>query len=196
MPMADSRSVTMLELDRHLSQSLEQARHAPMNVQRYGRSWVWVLSSDAWADAARWAAQDSSAHPLLALRRVLDAQLRPWPETAMNLLPFDAGDTRALQRAALLVVLRDLNSAQRVFDDLRYHQVYRLFVGLGHGTAWSPMQCVRLLQACAQPLLRACIEDTLGEVPAPLLDAACVPAMRAMPQQVQALRIAGGCLSY
>lgn len=38
----------MLELDRHLSQSLEQARHAPLNVQRYGRSWVWVLSSDAW----------------------------------------------------------------------------------------------------------------------------------------------------
>ncbi len=37
----------MLELDRHLSQSLEQARHTPLNVQRYGRSWVWVLSSDA-----------------------------------------------------------------------------------------------------------------------------------------------------
>lgn len=196
MPMADSRSVTMLELDRHLSQSLEQARHAPVNVQRYGRSWVWVLSSDAWADAARWAALDSSAHPLLALRRVLDVQLRPWPETVMNLLPFDAGDTRALQRAALLVVLRDLNSAQRVFDDLRYHQAYRLFVGLGHGTAWSPMQCVRMLQACTQPPLRACIEDTLGEIPAPLLEAACVPAMRAMPLQVQAQRIAGGCLSY
>lgn len=196
MPMADSRSVTMLELDRHLSQSLEQARHAPVNVQRYGRSWVWVLSSDAWADAARWAALDSSAHPLLALRRVLDVQLRPWPETVMNLLPFDAGDTRALQRAALLVVMRDLNSAQRVFDDLRYHQAYRLFVGLGHGTAWSPMQCVRLLKACTQPPLRACIEDTLGEIPAPLLEAACVPAMRAMPLQVQAQRIAGGCLSY
>ncbi|WP_414555024.1 hypothetical protein [Stenotrophomonas forensis] len=194
--MADSRSVTMLELDRHLSQSLEQARHAPVNVQRYGRSWVWVLSSDAWADAARWAALDSSMHPLLALGRVLDAQLRPWPETVMNLLPFDAGDTRALQRAALLVVLRDLNSAQRVFDDLRYHQAYRLFVGLGHGTAWSPMQCVRLLKACTQPPLRACIEDTLGEIPAPLLEAACVPAMRAMPLQVQAQRIAGGCLSY
>ncbi|HGM6730134.1 TPA: hypothetical protein ACKQBZ_001215 [Stenotrophomonas maltophilia] len=194
--MADSRSVTMLELDRHLSQSLEQARHAPVNVQRYGRSWVWVLSSDAWADAARWAALDSSAHPLLALRRALDVQLRPWPETVMNLLPFDAGDTRALQRAALLVVLRDLNSAQRVFDDLRYHQAYRLFVGLGHGTAWSPMQCVRLLKACTQPPLRACIEDTLGEIPAPLLEAACVPAMRAMPLQVQAQRIAGGCLSY
>ncbi|HEL3178177.1 TPA: hypothetical protein UME25_000246 [Stenotrophomonas maltophilia] len=186
----------MLELDRHLSQSLEQARHAPVNVQRYGRSWVWVLSSDAWADAARWAALDSSAHPLLALRRALDVQLRPWPETVMNLLPFDAGDTRALQRAALLVVLRDLNSAQRVFDDLRYHQAYRLFVGLGHGTAWSPMQCVRLLKACTQPPLRACIEDTLGEIPAPLLEAACVPAMRAMPLQVQAQRIAGGCLSY
>ncbi|MBA0434086.1 hypothetical protein D7Y55_05650 [Stenotrophomonas maltophilia] len=186
----------MLELDRHLSQSLEQARHAPVNVQRYGRSWVWVLSSDAWADAARWAALDSSAHPLLALRRVLDVQLRPWPETVMNLLPFDAGATRALQRAALLVVLRDLNSAQRVFDDLRYHQAYRLFVGLGHGTAWSSMQCVRLLQACAQSLLRACIEDTLGEIPAPLLEAARVPAGRTVPLQVQAQRIAGGCLSY
>ena len=186
----------MLELDRHLSRSLEQARHTPLNVQRYGQSWVWVLSSDAWADAARWAALDCGTHPLMALRRALDLQLRPWPETAMSPLPLDAGDARLLQRAALLLVVRDLSSAQRVYDDLRYHQAYRMFIGLDHGTAWSPMQCVRLLQACAQPLLRACIEDTLGEVPAPLLEAACVPAMRAMPQQVQALRIAGGCLSY
>ncbi len=96
----------MLELDRHLSRSLEQARHTPLNVQRYGHSWVWVLSSDAWADAARWAALDSSAHPLAALRRALDLQLRPWSEAAMNALPLDAGDARLLQRAALLVVVR------------------------------------------------------------------------------------------
>ena len=81
----------MLELDRHLSQSLEQARHAPVNVQRYGHSWVWLLSSDAWADAARWAALDSSAHPLVALRSALDPMLRPWPEAAMHVLPLDAG---------------------------------------------------------------------------------------------------------
>lgn len=45
--MNDSRRISMLELDRHLSQSLEQARHAPVNVQRYGQPWVWMLSSDA-----------------------------------------------------------------------------------------------------------------------------------------------------
>ncbi|NOK07251.1 hypothetical protein HNV27_38070, partial [Myxococcus xanthus] len=101
--MADSRRISMLELDRHLSRSLEQARHTPLNVQRYGHSWVWVLSSDAWADAARWAALDSSAHPLAALRHALDLQLRPWSEAAMNALPLDAGDARLLQRAALLV---------------------------------------------------------------------------------------------
>lgn len=32
--MEDSRRIGMLELDRHLSQSLEQARHTPLNVQR------------------------------------------------------------------------------------------------------------------------------------------------------------------
>ena len=66
----------MLELDRHLSQSLEQARHAPVNVQRYGQPWVWMLSSNAWADAARWSALDASGHPLMLLRQALDARLR------------------------------------------------------------------------------------------------------------------------
>ncbi|MHC1652025.1 hypothetical protein ACODUL_01840 [Stenotrophomonas maltophilia] len=186
----------MLELDRHLSQSLEQARHTPLNVQRYGRSWVWMLSSDAWADAARWAALDSSAHPLMALRRELDLQLRPWPDAAMSLLPLDAGDARLVQRAALLVIVRDLNSPQRVHDDLRYHQAYRTFIGLDHGTAWSPMQCVRLLQACAHPLLRDCIDDALASVPGPLFAAACAPAACSTPAQADAQRIAGGCLSY
>ncbi|WP_439448378.1 hypothetical protein [Stenotrophomonas sp. ATs4] len=194
--MADSRRISMLELDRHLSQSLEQARHTPLNVQRYGHSWVWVLSSDAWADAARWAALDGGAHPLVGLRRALDLQLRPWSEAAMSPLPLDAGDARLLQRAALLVVLRDLNSAQRVYDDLRYHQAYRLFIGLDHGTAWSPMQCVRLLQACAHPLLRGCIDETLASVPRHLFEAACAPAARTAPAQAHAQRIAGGCLSY
>nr|WP_313208209.1 hypothetical protein [Stenotrophomonas geniculata] len=194
--MADSRRISMLELDRHLSQSLEQARHTPLNVQRYGHSWVWVLSSDAWADAARWAALDGSAHPLVALRKAIDLQLRPWPEVAMSLLPLDGGDARLLQRAALLVVMRDLNSAQRVYDDLRYHQAYRMFIGLDHGTAWSPMQCVRLLQACAHPLLRGCIDDALAGVPRHLLESACAPAARVAPVQAHAQRIAGGCLSY
>ncbi|PSM15500.1 hypothetical protein CV100_01355 [Stenotrophomonas maltophilia] len=194
--MADSRRISMLELDRHLSHSLEQARHTPLNVQRYGHSWVWVLSSDAWADAARWAALDSSAHPLLALRRALDLQLRPWPEAAMCLLPLEAVDARLVQRAALLVVVRDLNSPQRVYDDLRYHQAYRSFIGLDHGTAWAPMQCVRLLQACANPLLRGCIDDTLAAIPRHLFEAACAPAARAVPAQERAQRIAGGCLSY
>ena len=186
----------MLELDRHLSQSLEQARHAPLNVQRYGRSWVWVLSSDAWADAARWAALDGSAHPLAALRKALDLRLRPWPEAAMSPLPLDAGDARLLQRAALLVVVRDLNSAQRVYDDLRYHQAYRMFIGLDHGTAWSPMQCVSLLQACAHPLLRGCIDDALASVPQHLFESACAPAARIAPAQGHAQRISSGCLSY
>lgn len=194
--MADSRRISMLELDRHLSQSLEQARHAPLNVQRYGHSWVWVLSSDAWADAARWAAQDCSAHPLLTLRRVLDPQLRPWPDAAAMLLPLDAGDARMLQRAALLRVMRGLDSAQRLYDDLRYHQAYRQFIGLDHGTAWTPMQCVRLLQACAQQPVRDCIEATLRSLPAALVDAACIPAARAAHGHATPQRIAGGCLSY
>ena len=114
----------------------------------------------------------------------------------MNALPLDAGDARPLQRAALLVVMRDLNSAQRVYDDLRYHQAYRMFIGLDHGTAWSPMQCVRLLQACSHPLLRGCIDDALASVPQHLFESACAPAARVAPAQPHAQRISGGCLSY
>ncbi|HIE1099752.1 MULTISPECIES: hypothetical protein [Stenotrophomonas] len=186
----------MLELDRHLSQSLEQARHAPLNVQRYGHSWVWLLSSDAWVDAARWAALDSSAHPLLMLRRVLDPQLRPWPESAAALLPLDAGDMRMLQRAALLLAMRGITSAQRLHDDLRYHQAYRQFIGLDHGTAWSPLQCAHLLQACVLPPLRSCIEETLCRLPLNLLEAAGMPSASTLRLPLQAQRIAGGCLSY
>lgn len=186
----------MLELDRHLSQSLEQARHTPLNVQRYGHPWVWVLSSDAWADAARWATLDSSSHPLMALRSALDLQLHPWPDAAMSDLPLEAGNARTLQRAALLVVLQGLDNAQRVYDDLRYHQAYRQFIGLDHGTAWSPMQCVRLLHACTQPLLRDCIDSALGAVPPHLLEAVCPQLARGRPVQAAAQRIAGGCLSY
>jgi len=113
----------------------------------------------------------------------------------MGALPLDAGDARLLQRAALLVVVRDLSGAQRVYDDLRYHQAYRMFIGLDHGTAWSPMQCVRLLQACVHPLLRACIDETLASVPPQLIEAARVRAARASPL-APAQRIAGGCLSY
>jgi hypothetical protein len=65
-----------------------------------------------------------------------------------------------------------------VYDDLRYHQAYRMFIGLDHGTAWSPMQCVRLLQACAHPLLRGCIDDALASVPQHLFESVHRPAAR------------------
>lgn len=186
----------MLELDRHLSQSLEQARHAPLCVQRYGHPWVWVLSSDAWADAGRWAALDVEAHPLLALRRATDAQLPAWPEAAIATLPLDMDDVRLLQRAVLLLSVQALDSAQRVHDDLRYHQVYRRFVGFGGGSAWSPAQCVRILQASRHPLLRRCVECALAAVPATLLQAARALPSGAGVDRVDQQRIAGGCLSY
>ena len=186
----------MLELDRHLSQSLEQARHAPLNVQRYGHSWVWMLCSDAWADAMRWGALDCASHPLLLLRRELDPELRPWPDSLAALLPLEAAEPRMLQRAALLVVMRALDNPQRLHDDLRHHQAYRRFIGLGHGLAWTPLQCVRLLQACAHPSLAAWIETTLAALPAPLRDAACVPRVRARFAGNLPQRTADGCLSF
>ncbi|MBE5269477.1 hypothetical protein IMX13_04470 [Stenotrophomonas sp. B2] len=194
--MAERRRISMLELDRHLSRSLEQARHAPLCVQRYGHPWVWVLSSDAWADAARWAALDVEAHPLLALRRATDAQLPAWPEAAIATLPLDMDDVRMLQRAVLLLWVQALDSAQRVHDDLRHHQVYRRFVGFGRGSAWSPTQCVRILQASRHPLLRRCVESALAAVPATLLQSAAVPPAGASADRVEQQRIAGGCLSY
>ena len=185
----------MLELDRHLSRSLEQARHAPLSVQRYGHPWVWVLSSDAWADAARWSALDAGAHPLLALRPVVDPQLPAWPETATAVLPLETGELRMLQRAVLLLSLHALGSAQRVHDDLRYHQAYRRFIGFDHGTAWSPVQCARLLQASHHPLLRRCVEGALARVPAALLQAAGATTARIVGCLADQQRIAGGCLS-
>ncbi|WP_303635709.1 MULTISPECIES: hypothetical protein [Stenotrophomonas] len=194
--MNDRRRISMLELDRHLSQSLEQARHAPVNVQRYGQPWVWMLASDAWAEAARWSALDTSAHPLLQLRPALDAQLQPWPDAALAGVLQDGGESRLLQRAAVLVALRAPGSAQQLHDDLRYHQVYRQFIGFDHGTAWSPLQCVRLLQASATAALQACVDDTLARLPPALLDAASVPAARRLREQARNQRISAGCLSY
>ncbi|WP_254057284.1 hypothetical protein [Stenotrophomonas sp. ZAC14A_NAIMI4_1] len=186
----------MLELDRHLSQSLEQARHAPLNVQRYGHSWVWMLCSDAWADAMRWGALDCSAHPLMLLRRELDPLLQPWPDAVAPLLPLEAVDMRILQRAALLVAMRGLHSPQRLHDDLRHQQAYRRFIGLGHGLAWTPTDCVRLLHACAHPLLVTWTDATLAGMPAVLRDAACAPRVRARFAEDPPQRTAGGCLSY
>jgi hypothetical protein len=81
-----------------------------------------------------------------------------------------------------------------VYDDLRYHQAYRMFIGLDHGTAWSPMQCVRLLQACAP---RCCAAASTKRWP--VCRSTCssrhVHRLRA-PAQAHAQRIAGGCLSY
>jgi len=186
----------MLELDRHLSQSLEQARHAPVNVQRYGQPWVWMLSSDAWADAARWSALDVSGHPLMLLRQALDACLQPWPESATVTLAQEGAEVRRVQRAVLLVALRAPGSVQRLHDDLRYHQVYRQFIGFDHGMAWSPLQCMRLLQACATPLLQHCVDDTLARAPSSLLRAACVANARCPADRLQAQPISAGCLSY
>ncbi|WP_279207040.1 hypothetical protein [Stenotrophomonas indicatrix] len=194
--MNDSRRISMLELDRHLSQSLEQARHAPVNVQRYGQPWVWMLSSDAWADAARWSALDVSGHPLMLLRQALDACLQPWPEAALATLAQESAEVRMVQRAVLLIALCAPGSVQRLHDDLRYHQVYRQFIGFDHGMAWSPLQCMRLLQACAAPLLQHCVEETLARVPSSLLDAACVGNARGVGDRLQERPISAGCLSY
>ncbi|MET3150083.1 hypothetical protein [Stenotrophomonas indicatrix] len=194
--MNDSRRISMLELDRHLSQSLEQARHAPVNVQRYGQPWVWMLSSDAWADAARWSALDVSGHPLMLLRQALDACLQPWPEAALATLAQESAEVRMVQRAVLLIALCAPGSVQRLHDDLRYHQVYRQFIGFDHGMAWSPLQCMRLLQACAAPLLQRCVEETLARVSSSLLDAACVGNARGVGDRLQERPISAGCLSY
>ena len=101
-----------------------------------------------------------------------------------------------VQRAVLLVALRAPASVQRLHDDLRYHQVYRQFIGFDHGMAWSPLQCMRLLQACATPLLQRCVDDTLARVPSSLLDAAYVANARRLGDRLQEQRISAGCLSY
>ena len=93
------------------------------------------------------------------------------------------------KRAVLLVTLRAPASVQRLHDDLRYHQVYRQFIGFDHGMAWSPLQCMRLLQACATPLLRRCVDDTLARVPSSLLDAACVTNACRVGDRLQEQRI-------
>lgn len=194
--MTDSRTISMLELDRHLSQSLEQARHTPLSVQRYGHPWVWVLSSDAWADAARWAALDTSSHPLMLLRRVLDSQLRPWPDAAMAALPLELAEPRVVQRAAVLVALRADDNVVRLHDALCYHQACRSFIGLDHGAAWTAPACARLLRGCAHPVVQDCVDGALSALPRVMVDAACAPSVRIARHDSEQQRIAGRCLSY
>lgn len=195
--MSESRRVTMLDLDRHLSQALEQARHAPLSVQRYGQSWVWMLSSTAWADAVRWGALDATAHPLLQLRHALDLQLRTWPEAVMAALRVDASTVREQQRAALLVAAYAPRSAQRLHDDLHYQQVYRQFIGLDAGSIWPLQDCARVLAACGSAMVQATLLDAVAMLPHALLAAACVQGsvlLRAHDGTAQ--QIEGSCLSY
>lgn len=163
------RRVSMLELDRHLSQILEQARDAPVCVQRYGQPWVWLLSSDAWFQAARWAALDTGAHPLIRLREAADPLLDAWPSLA---LPDADPARRQWQRIALLVQLRALNAPQRLFDGLRFNVLYRDFVGMDEASAWTMVQCRTLLEALHSEAVQRCVQAVFAAVPTALVDAA------------------------
>ena len=165
----EGRKVSMLDLDRHLSQVLEQARDAPVCVQRYGHPWVWLLSSDAWFQATRWAALDTREHPLMRLRDAVDPLLGSWPS---HTVPAPDRGMRQRQRAALLVQLRALDDLQRLHDGLRFNVLYRDFVGIDEASAWSQAECRALLEACQQPALQRCVDAALGVIPVVLVNAA------------------------
>jgi len=162
----------MLELDRHLSQVLGQARDAPVCVQRYGQPWVWLLSSDAWFQAVRWAALDTGAHPLIRLREAADPLLDAWPSLA---LPHAEPARRQWQRIALLVQLRALNAPQRLFDGLRFNVLYRDFVGMDEASAWTMAQCRTLLESLeslGSEAVQRGVQAVFAAMPTALVDAA------------------------
>lgn len=167
--LPQGRRVSMLDLDRHLSQVLEQARDAPVCVQRYGHPWVWLLSSDAWFQATRWAALDTREHPLMRLRDALDPLLGDWPS---SLLPARGSELRQWQRAALLVELRALDGVQRLHDGLRFNVLYRDFVGMDEASSWTMNECRALIEAAQGGAVRHCIEAALGTLPPVLVNAA------------------------
>lgn len=173
--MSERRSVSMLELDRNLSQVLRQARRAPMVVQRYGQPWVWLVSRDAWADAAHWASMDTASHPLMQLRSLLDPSLSEWPDDVVALLQFNDAPIRELQRAAVLVSLYAPGHALRLYDDLRHQQAYRHFIGMGHASIWSPEHCAGLLLASRVQVVTHWISHSLRRIPAALLAATGTP---------------------
>lgn len=167
----DDRKVNMLELDRHLSHVLEQARGAPVSVQRYGQPWVWILSADAWSDAMRWSALDTSNHPLMLLRGIAEPLLEHLP-VALFERPRHVGSMRQLQRAALLVHLRGVASPQRLHDGLQHNALFRAFVGIEPGAVWNEATCEALLDAWREPALRSSITTLLAALPPHLVSAA------------------------
>lgn len=167
----EDRKVNMLELDRHLSHVLEQARGAPVSVQRYGQPWVWILSADAWSDAMRWSTLDTSSHPLMQLRGIAEPLLEPWPMARFEPLQ-GAGNMRQLQRAALLVHLRCIASPQRLHDGLQHNALFRAFIGIEPATLWSEAACEALLEACRGPALRTSIAALLARLPLDIVSAA------------------------
>jgi hypothetical protein len=158
----------MLDLDRHLSQVLEQARDAPVCVQRYGQPWVWLLSSDAWFQAARWAALETRGHPLMRLRDAVDPLLERWPWPTLSTT--DA-TLRRWQRTALLVHLRALDDPQRLHDGLRFNMLYRAFVGMDEASTWTMAECRSLLELLRNVALQRCLQAVLGAVPSALVNA-------------------------
>ncbi|WP_421567415.1 hypothetical protein [Stenotrophomonas sp. PD6] len=167
--LPDARRVSMLDLDRHLSQVLEQARDAPVCVQRYGQPWVWLLSSDRWFQATRWAALETRDHPLMRLRDAVDPLLATWPWPTLSTT--DA-TLRRWQRTALLVHLRALDDLQRLHDGLRFNVLYRDFVGMDEASAWTMAECRSLLDALRNAALQRCLHAVLGAVPPVLVHAA------------------------
>lgn len=194
--LSDGRRVSMLELDRHLSQVLEQARDAPVCVQRYGQPWVWLLSSDAWFQAVRWAALDTGAHPLIRLREAADPLLDDWPSLA---LPHTEPARRQWQRIALLVQLRALNAPQRLFDGLRFNVLYRDFVGMDEASAWTMAQCRTLLESLRSETVQRSVQAVLAAMPIALVDAArcrrSSARQAAAPPTEAQLHTDGPCLS-
>jgi hypothetical protein len=167
--LPEGRRVSMLDLDRHLSQVLEQARDAPVCVQRYGHPWVWLLSSDAWFQATRWAALDTREHPLMRLRDTVDPLLGDWPS---SLLPVRDTELRQWQRAALLVELRALDGLQRLHGGLRFNVLYRDFVGMDEASTWSMTECRLLIEAVQGGAVKRCIAAALEALPPVLVNAA------------------------
>ncbi len=178
--LPEGRRVSMLDLDRHLSQVLEQARDAPICVQRYGQPWVWLLSSDAWFQATRWAALETREHPLMRLREAVDPLLADWASPAP---PGTDTVRRQWQRTALLVHLRALDDLQRLHDGLRFNVLYRDFVGMDEASAWTLGECRLLLDEVRSVALQRGMQALLGALPPVLLNAArsrCSAARQAL----------------
>jgi transposase len=139
-------TVTMLDLDKHMSRILAQARTRPISVYRYGAPYVWILPHEVWLGSAKLDDFIPNRHPLTLLDSVVARELQGHANLLRRIglrlrLQISA---ESLLRALMLQAAYSLPTEGALHDQLRCNLAFRWFVGLSlNAPVWEAAEFVK-----------------------------------------------------